>query len=127
MQIWQRLEGKKTYLLAFLGALATLYVFYRLDDVGSLIGLAISGAMAGMRKFNAINFIKECNQSLTGDTNMGISIQSILGIEGDIAAAMGLGQIVLVKFEGDQDMANFITAINKVLADLGKPPLTLKK
>jgi hypothetical protein len=58
---------------------------------------------------------------------MGISIQSIGALEGDIFDVLAKGQIVLVKFSNDPDMMAFIGAINKVLADLGKAPLMLKK
>jgi hypothetical protein len=58
---------------------------------------------------------------------MGISIQSIGALEADLFDVMAKGQIVLVKFQQDADMMGFIGAINKVLADVGKPPLMLKK
>lgn len=58
---------------------------------------------------------------------MGISIQSIGALEADIFDVMAKGQVVLVKFQQDQDMMAFIAAINKALADIGKPPLVLKQ
>jgi hypothetical protein len=58
---------------------------------------------------------------------MGISIGSIMALEGDIFDVMAKGQTVLVKFAADTDVMALIAAMNKVLADLGKPPMELKK
>jgi hypothetical protein len=58
---------------------------------------------------------------------MGITIGSIMALEGDIAQAAGKGQVVLEKFEGDTDVQAFVGAMNKVLADLGKGPIQLKR
>jgi hypothetical protein len=106
--------GKRTYIVAILMAILSLGALAYTHNLDSLTGLITSGSMIFMRK-------------ITGDKNMGITIGSIMALEGDIADAMGKGQTVLVKFAADTDVMAFVNAINKVLADIGKPAIMLKK
>ena len=112
------LKGKRTYIIAIILALMSIYIWYRLRDDAALTGLFTSISMIGMRRITGKTLIAECEQ-IFGGINKMVDYTKLMA---DAAKLFADGMAMEAYFQAHPEimtmLQDMMQDMNNIIADI---------